>query len=289
MAIRGGGEGVNPALKVLAPAANLGAFREFAVLARERHNLVYEMTCRDVLDRYAGQALGAGWVVAAPLLQMAVYVFAFTVLFASRLSAHGSKAEYVSFILAALAPWIAAAEVVGRAPTVVTASAGLVKQVVFPSEVLPLKITLGAAPNLVIGLVVVAVMAVLGGQARPLGWLLLPIPVLCLGAMLAGFAYFLGAIGVFLKDTKDIVAVLLSIGFFLHPIIYAPGVAPRALEIVFHLSPLSYVLWCFRDCLFYGGIVHPYVWAAAIALSAMIFAVGYRTFRMLRPMFGNLL
>jgi lipopolysaccharide transport system permease protein len=267
----------------------VAAVREFAALAAQRRNLVYEMTCRDVLDRYAGQALGAGWVIAAPLLQMGVYVFAFTVLFASRLSAQGSKAEYVSFILSALAPWLAITEVLGRAPTVVTASAGLVKQVVFPNEILPLKITLGASPTLAIGLVVVMVMAVVGGHAQPLGWLLLPIPIFCLGAMLAGCAYFLAAIGVFLKDTKDIVAVLLSVGFFLHPIIYAPGVAPRALELVFRLSPFSYVLWCFRDSLFYGGVASPYAWGAMMVLSTVIFALGYRVYRMLRPAFGNVL
>ena len=280
---------MNPVLKVLAPGANVAAMREFALLASERRGLVYEMTCRDVLDRYAGQALGAGWVIVAPLLQMGVYVFAFTVLFASRLSAQGSKAEYASFILAALAPWIAITEVLGRAPSAITASAGLVKQVVFPNEVLPLKITLGAAPTLAIGLVVVLVMALIGGHARPLGWLLLPIPILCLAAMLAGMTYLLASIGVFLRDTKDIVAVLLSIGFFLHPIIYAPGVAPRALDLVFHLSPFSYVLWCFRDCLFYGGIVSPAVWVAMVALSAIVFAVGYRVYRMLRPVFGNVI
>jgi lipopolysaccharide transport system permease protein len=280
---------VNPALRVLAPRANWAALREFAALTKERRVLLYEMSRRDVLDRYAGQALGAGWVIAAPLLQMAVYVFAFTVLFSSRLSVQGSKAEYVAFILAGLVPWIAISEVLGRAPTIVTASAGLVKQVVFPNEVLPLKVTLGALPTLTVSLAVVLVVALIGGQSHPLGWLLLPIPILCLGLMAAGFAYFLAPVGVFLKDTKDIVSVLLSIGFFLHPIIYAPGVAPPELEFAFHLSPISYVIWCFRDTLFYGGIEHPYLWVVAVLLSCGIFSVGYRVYRMLRPLFGNVL
>lgn len=247
------------------------------------------MTCRDVLDRYAGQALGAAWVIAAPLLQMCIYVFAFTVLFSSRLSADGSDAEYVSFILSAMAPWIAVTEILGRAPTIVTSSAGLVKQVVFPSEVLPLKVTLGALPTLGIGLAIVLIIAMIGGHAHPLGWLLLPIPILCLALMSAGFCYFLAALGVFLKDTKDVVGVLLSIGFFLHPIIYAPGVAPKGLQMFFYFSPISYLLWGFRDSLFYGGIVDPWIWGAMISLSCAIFVFGYRTFRMLRPVFGNVL
>lgn len=262
---------------------------EFGNLMVVRRTLVYEMTWRDMLDRYAGQVLGAAWVIAVPLLQMCVYVFAFTVLFASRLTASGSNAEYVAFILSGLAPWIAMVEILGRAPTVVTANAGLVKQVVFPSEVLPVKVTLAALPTLGIGLAVALLMALIGGHARPLGWLLLPIPIFCIVLMSAGFCYFLAAIGVFLKDTKDTVAVLLSIGFFLHPIIYAPGVAPPALQMLFYFSPISYVLWGFRDSLFFGGIVDPWIWAAMIFLSCTIFLLGYRTYRMLRPVFGNAL
>jgi lipopolysaccharide transport system permease protein len=280
---------VSLALRLLAPRANVAALREFGHLLVERRTLVYEMTWRDVLDRYAGQALGTAWVIAAPLLQMCVYVFAFTVLFSSRLSASGSNAEYVAFILSALAPWIAMSEIIGRAPTVVTANAGLVKQVVFPSEVLPVKATLAALPTLGIGLAVVLLMASIGGHIRPLGWLILPIPILCLALMSAGFCYFLAALGVFLKDTKDTVGVLLSLGFFLHPIIYAPGVAPPALQMSFYFSPISYILWGFRDSLFFGGIVDPWIWGVMVLLSCIIFLFGYRTFRMLRPVFGNAL
>lgn len=276
-------------LSVLAPLANVTALSSFIGLVTERWNLVYEMTRRDVLDRYAGQALGAFWVIFSPLLMMGVYVFAFTVLFTSRISAEGSATEYAGYILAALAPWLTITEVLGRAPTAITGNAGLVKQVIFPNEVLPLKMVLGALPSLVINLFVVLLLIVLAGDVHPLGWLLLPIPILCLVLMATGFAYFLAAIGVFLKDTKDIVAVLVTIGFFLHPMIYAPGVAPRWLAAFFYLSPISYVLWGFRDAIYYGGIVNPYIWIAMVAFSILIFEIGYRTYRILKPIFGNVL
>src|SRR5919205_2437300 len=213
---------LSAALKILHPRANGAAFGELSALFWRHRELVREMTRRDILDRYAGQVLGGVWAVANPLLVMGVYVFAFTVLFQGRLSAGGSGLEYTAHVLAALAPWVALTEVLGRAPAAVLGNANLVKQIVFPSQVLPIKVALGALPTLGIGLSVTLLVASLSGHAHPLGWLLLPIPIAAQLLMSTGLAFLLAALGVFVRDIKDVVGVLLSIGLFLHPVLYAP-------------------------------------------------------------------
>jgi lipopolysaccharide transport system permease protein len=277
------------ALKILHPRANTLAFSELSALSWRHKELVWEMTRRDILERYAGQVLGGVWAVANPLLIMAVYVFAFTVLFQGRLTAQGDVVEFTAYVLAGLAPWIALAEVLGRASTAVSGNASLVKQIVFPSQILPMKVALGALPTLFLGLLVTLLVAAVAGHAHVLGWVLLPIPIFCQLLMSTGFAFLLSAIGVFIRDIKDVVGVLLSIGFFLHPIVYAPGVAPRALEKLFYFSPFSYLLWCYRDAAFHGGITQPWIWLTMVLLSVGIFALGYRVYRMLQPSFGNAL
>jgi lipopolysaccharide transport system permease protein len=277
------------ALKVLHPRANLAAVRELVPLLRRYRELTWEMTCRDILDRYTGQVLGSLWAIGNPLLLMATYVLVFTFLFRGRIGADGSPTEYTVYLLAGLVPWIAFQEALGRAPTAITGNASLVKQIVFPSEILPLKIALGALPTLLVGLAVTMAFSVAIGAARPVGWLLLPVVVACHVLMTAGISYVVAGIGVFVRDIKDVIAVLLSVGFFLHPILYAPGAAPRALELAFHASPVTYLIWCYRDALFYGEIAHPWAWMITPLFSAALFTVGYRVFRMLRPTFGNVL
>ena len=277
------------ALKIIDPRANTSAVGEFGMLIWRQKTLVWEMTRRDILERYAGQVLGGVWALLNPLLIMFVYVFAFTVIFNTRLSVEDSTLSYAAYILAGLAPWIAMTEVLGRASTAVTGNASLVKQIVFPTEILPIKVALGATPTLIVGLVVVLMICILSGHGHPLGLLLLPIPVFCQLLMSLGFAFLLSAVGVFLRDIKDVVGVLLTVSFFLLPIIYAPGVAPRALEFAFYLSPVSYLLWCYRDVILYGGVTTPAIWLAMIVLSSVIFTFGYRIFRMLQPSFGNAL
>ena len=107
--------------------------------------------------------------------------------------------------------------------------------------------------------------------------------------MSTGLAFLLAALGVFVRDIKDVVGVLLTIGLFLHPIVYAPDAVPGALALFFHASPFSYLLWCYRDAIFHGGVTAPWTWLAMLLVSAAVFALGYRVYRMLQPSFGNAL
>jgi lipopolysaccharide transport system permease protein len=267
----------------------MAALLHFFSVLQERKELISALARREILDRYAGQVLGALWAVANPLLLMGVYVFAFSTLFQSRMNPEGSTLEYTAYILAALVPWVAMTEVVGRAPTAVTSSANLVRQIVFPNELLPLKITFGAMPTLVLGLVVALLVSTITGHVSLAGCAMLPLAFGCYVFMSTGFAYLLAALGVFVRDVKDVTAVLLAMGLFLHPIIYAPDVAPSFLQVAFYFSPISYVLWAFRDAVFYGGITNPWIWVGAIILSLGIFGIGFRVYSVLQPSFGNAL
>lgn len=275
--------------KILAPVPNGLALRHFLSLIRRHRELVWEMTRREMLERYTGQMLGSLWALCLPLLTMGIYVFAFLVLFQGRLPGSDSSLGYAAFVLAGLAPWMAVQEALGRGTTTILNNANLVKQIVFPNEVLPLRVALGVLPTLAIGIAVVGVLAPLGGLG---GWFTVPLlaaAIACHVVMTTGIVYALAGLGVFIRDVRDVVTVLLSIGLFLQPIFYGPGVAPRALEVIFYLSPFSYLIWCYRDALVYGEITRPVVWLATPIISTLLFLAGYRLYRSLQPAFGNAL
>lgn len=277
-------------LRALSPALNAGAVLEVLRFMRRHGELIVTMTGREVRDRYVGSALGSAWAVLAPLLLMGVYVFAFAVIFRGRLGEADNSFAFVAFVLSALGPWVALQDAVSRSTQAIVGNANLVKQIVFPSEILPIKTVLGAAPTLAIGLLVAAGSALASGHGSLFGLLvLLPAALVFYTVLLVGVALLLAAIGVMLRDLKDVVALLLTIGLFLHPILYAPAATPAWLELAFHASPFSYPLWCLRDALFYGTITRPLAWVAAPLLGALILSVGWRGFRSLKPMFGNAL
>lgn len=269
---------------------NFGAAKQAVQLLWRRRELLLEMTRRDVVDRYAGQVLGSSWAIIAPLLTMATYLFAFGVIFRSRIGPDDDGTGYVAFALAGLVPWMGLQDGLSRSTAAIIGNGNLVKQIVFPSEVLPLKVALGTLPTLMIGLVATVCVSAIAGRLDPLGLLvLLPTALLCYILLLAGLSYLLAAIGVFVRDVKDLIAFLLTIGLFLHPILYTPSGTPSWLGPVFILSPFSHMIWCFRDALIGRDPQHAWSWMVFPTVSLLSFVLGWRTFRMLKPTFGNAL
>ena len=56
-----------------------------------------------------------------------------------------------------------------------------------------------------------------------------------------------------------------------------------------YFNPFSYMVWCFQDAIYFGRFEHPSAWIVFPLLSALLLTLGYRAFRKLKPMFGNVL
>ena len=69
------------------PRSNIAAMTEAVSTLARYKELVLEMTRRELLDRYAGTALGGVWAFGAPLLLLAANVFAFMYVMRLRLGA----------------------------------------------------------------------------------------------------------------------------------------------------------------------------------------------------------
>src|SRR5262249_1173833 len=141
--------------RVLDARVHASALAEAASTLTRHKELVLEMTRREILDRFAGSALGGAWALIAPLLVLGAHVFCFMYIMRMRFGRGDRGMAYAFYVLAGNVPWLAMQEAVGRSAGAVTGNAGLVKQIVFPSEILPAKVTLGALPSLLTGIVLV--------------------------------------------------------------------------------------------------------------------------------------
>jgi len=273
------------------PQSNIAALREAVSMLRRHRELVVEMTRRELLDRYAGNAFGGLWAVAAPLLVLGANVFALMYIFRIRFSsADIGGLQYAIFMLTGMTPWLAMSDAIGRASTAIVGSANLVKQIVFPSEILPIKLVFATIPSLLVGVFVVLVLKVASGSVPIVGFaVLLPICAIYYLMLVTGFVYALAALGVFLRDIREFTSVILAVSMFLHPIYYPPGTPPQWLETIFVVSPFSHLIWCFHDALFYGTITRPWSWVICPLVGLFLMGLGWRVFRTLRPTFGNAL
>jgi lipopolysaccharide transport system permease protein len=269
---------------------HISAFREVTQILIRHRDLIWEMARRDISDRYAGQAFGLLWAVGHPLFMMALFVFIFAFVFKTKVGGTiQMPLDYTTYILAGLIPWMAFQESMNKSCSAITTNASLVKQVVFPLELLPAKGVLASLlPQLVSTFVLLGyVLLVHGGFS--LIYLLLPVLIMLQLLAMMGLAYMFAAIGAYFRDIKDFVQMFGMAGVYLAPIVYLPEMVPTLFKPVLYLNPFSYVIWCYQDVIYFGRIEHPYAWIVFPMLSVTIFVVGYRLFRKLKIGFGNVL
>jgi lipopolysaccharide transport system permease protein len=257
-----------------------------------RHSqLTWEMIKRDITERYAGQMFGTLWAIGHPLFLMSIYVIVFTYIFSMRIGSGGYDfpLDYPTYILSGLIPWMTFQESMNRGTLAVLANADLVKSVVFPLEILPIKgifsafLTQGVATLFLIGYVLI--------KFHYLPWTYSLLPLLFFFQFLAmtGVCYVLASVGAYFRDLKDIVQVFSVACFYIIPILYLPSWLPKWFQPIFLLNPFSYMVWCYQDACFFGRFEHPWAWPIFFILSSLTFYLGYRIFHKLKTMFGNVL
>src|SRR4029077_8706158 len=108
---------------IVNPIGHAAALGQLMSLLSRHRQLTWEMTKRELQERYAGQALGAFWAIGHPVLMLAIYVFAFAYVFRIRfLDAAGSNLDYTAYLLAGLIPWLAFQDAMHKGAVVVVNS-----------------------------------------------------------------------------------------------------------------------------------------------------------------------
>ena len=268
----------------------LYAIRNFAAIVTTHSELIWDLAKRETGERYAGQMLGNVWAVLHPLMMMGVYVFIFSVVFKVKIgSQFDLPLDYTAYILSGLVPWLVFQEVLLKSTTVIVSNANLVKQVVFPIEVLPIKSVLSSLLALAVSLLVLIGYVLIKSGGLPWTYLLLPVVVTLMVFFMLGIAFLLSGAGAYFRDIKDIVQVLTIINMYLMPIFYLPMWVPHLFKPLIYINPFSPMIWCFQDTLYYGGFEHPWAWLVFSIETLLVFVLGFSLFRGLRTVFGNVL
>lgn len=260
---------------MLRPARELLRFR----------GLLGTLTARELKARYRGSVLGFFWSLANPLLQLAVYTFVFGLVF--RPKAGGSVEPYALFLITGLFPWVWVSSSILEGSMSFIASSGLLRKAVFPVELLPTVAVLSNLAHFLFAVPILVVALVVGrGLGYPVsGWpaLLLPAIVALQLPMVTGLVLGIAALNVHFKDVRDIVANLMTLLFFLTPILYPLDAIPyRALWWVVRLNPFTPYALGYQQTLFYGVVPDLTLWVQMIVVTLTAWVGGTWLFGRLR-------
>lgn len=266
------------------------AFSELISLLTKHRQLTIEMSKREITDRYLGQIFGVFWAIGHPLVLIGVYIFIFVVVFKVKIGGtREMPLDYTTYLLSGLIPWLSFQESMNKGSTVIINNASLVKQVVFPIEILPVKGVIASLISMAVSLILIVLYVLLKQHRLPWTYTLIPVLVFLQALAMIGASYMLASVGVFFRDVKDFIQVFSVVGLYLMPVFYLPAFVPRIFRPILYINPFSYLTWCYQDALYFGRFEHWWAWIVLPILSFGAFYVGYRIFRKLKTFFGNVL
>ncbi len=255
-----------------------------------RYRAILSQTTRnDMRARYAGSVFGMAWMVLYPLLFLGGYAAIYLTVFKVRFELFDQN-EYVVLIFCGLIPFLGFAEAIGLGVVSVTGNANLVKNTLFPIELIPVKSALVAQCTQGVGLLLL--MAAVGLVGK-LSWWALMLPVVW-GLQVVftlGVVWVLGALNVVMRDLQNVISVLVLLLFMVSPIAYTVDMVPESMRGVLWFNPLFYIITCYQDILVGGkggaGFPrHDAFWVLA-GMSMVMFLAGYWFFTRMKKVFAD--
>lgn len=226
------------------------------------HELLYFLMWRTVKVRYRQTMLGAGWVIAQPLLTMLVFS-----VFLGRLGKLPSdQLPYPVFALAGLVPWAYFANALGNTTNSLVDNERLLTKVYFPRILLPVAVVASGLLDLMMALTVLIVVGVAYGLVPGVQALALPGFILLAVAAALGPGLWLAAWNVQYRDVRNLVPFLTQVLLFVTPVAYATSLVPPQWRLAYSVNPMASVVDGFRWALF-GATPVP---AACLGVSASV-------------------
>lgn len=256
-------------------------------------NLFTQLLVRDVRARYQGSLLGILWLFIVPLAMLAVYYFVFGHIFNARWpageGADGQTLPFALTVFAGLTVFNVVADCWSRAPGLMTDNSVYVTKIVFPVDLLPLTVMGSALCSFAASFLMFTIFYICVEGVPFASWIYFPLLLLPLIFFVSGVSWILAALGVYLRDLRQIVPVLITALMFLSPIFYPLSSVSEPVRALLLLNPLAYILEESKHVLLSAEALHWGTWLRYLGFSYLICAGGHYAFEKLRRGFADVL
>ena len=242
----------------------------------------------DFKSRYSGSLLGFLWAFIQPLSMVAIYWFVFK--FGLKSNPVG-EVPFILWLISGLIPWMFLSETITAGGNCMVEYNYLVKKIVFKIEILPLVKVVSAAFTHIFLVAVMIVIYIFSGFYPDVSYLQILYYVFCAIVLIAGIVYLVSALNVFVKDTLNVVGIVIQALFWATPIVWDYSIMPETVQTLLKLNPFYYIITGFRDCFIYKKFfwerpLHTvYFWLITLA----ILFLGTKIFNRFKEHFADVL
>lgn len=240
----------------------LQLYREASAVI-SRSELLWQIVSREVKARYKQSILGYFWVILNPLAQMLVLTFAFSVILKIPTRA-SENIPYSIFLFSALLPWTLFSNSLVSAANALVGSANLITKIYFPRTILVIATILAKIIDFLFAATILVAFMVFYRVPININILWI-IPVFIIQQIFTtGISLFVSAANLLYRDIQYLLTLLISLWFYITPIVYPVDIVPENLRFVYQLNPMSVIINAYRQAILAGD--HPSYSSMTIAL-----------------------
>jgi lipopolysaccharide transport system permease protein len=232
--------------------------------------LVWALVQRELRARYRGSVLGFFWTFFNPLLLMAVYFVVFKVFMKQEMP------HYTYFMFVGLLPWIWFSTSLNAGAQSLSQKRDLLTRVKFPPQVLPTVTVVSELCNYLMALPLMLLLGLGEGVHLNASVLLFPVVLAVQLCFTLAVVLILAALNVFYRDLQHVVQNVLTLWFFLVPIIYPQERIPPVLRrLVVDLDPIAVIVTSYQAILYHGRMpdLGPLTFALLLSLLLLTLAI----------------
>jgi len=257
-------------------------------MVKNRH-IIIELTKNDFRKKYLGSYLGILWAFVHPTIYICIVWFVFQVGFKTQPM---DNFPFVLWMLAGIIPWFFFSECLSSATSSIADNAFLVKKLVFSMGMLPLVKIFSAMIIHFFFIAVIFAMFAIYGYPPSLYNLQVFYYLFCAVILLLGLSWLTSSLTLFLKDTGQIVTMILQFAFWVTPIFWSPKQLSTGTMNLIKLNPVFYIVEGYRESFIYKtwfwekhDLLTIYFWSFTV----FFFFLGAIVFRRLRPHFADVI
>lgn len=254
------------------------------VLWKHRKPL-YFIVRNEVRKRYAGSVLGLAWLVVYPVLFLALYAGVYLFIFKVKIP-ELSNWNYILIVFSGLVPYLGFCEALQQGSQSLVQNSNLLKNTVFPIELIPVKTVLCSQLAFAVTLAVLGVFIISGGHLNQRLWLV-PLVFCAQYLLVQGLVWILASLSVVLKDVQPLLNLGLLFLLFISPIAFTPDMVPSALRGFLFFNPLYYLISLYRAGFFESQALRMTELLALYGMSLVFFIGGFSFFRKLQETFAE--
>jgi ABC-type polysaccharide/polyol phosphate export permease len=242
--------------------------------------LIRLLVGRELTLRYKRSVIGIGWTLLNPMLTSFVLWVVFSFVFASRLP---NGQQFAPYLMAGILLINFFNQGLMQSAESIAGNGGILTKIYVPPQIFAISAALAGLVNFFIGMIPLAIVVFISGQA--LAWTLPLVLVvgICLAFLTAGIGLTLSIMFIRFDDTRNIVNVLLMTLMYFTPVIYPLSILTPTLQKIIQLNPLTSYLDVFRWAFSGNAVATPRDWIFMILTSAISFAFGTYVFKKYWP------